>query len=140
MIRATEGCSLGLKRTKTKPCQISISIGFRPHSLRSSSGSVSGRAGERSVPSRLYDQAWKGQTMAALHSPRSSGTTREPRWRQTLWKARTSPSRPRTISARSPAMSKQMYWPASGMSLTWQAICQRRRKRLSFSSSNISRL
>mgnify|MGYP000591341112 CR=1 FL=1 len=76
-----------------------------------------------------------GQTMEPRQEPCTPSTTRAPRWRQRLWKARTIPSCPRMTTARSPRMSKVSQSPSLGRSLTWPTTCQWVRKTLERSSA-----
>jgi hypothetical protein len=67
----------------------------------------------RQAPSRSYAQAWYGHWKNRSTRPRSSSQIRVPRWRQTLWCARSSPERfLQTISER-PATSVTTKLPAS---------------------------
>ena len=73
------------------------------------------RRGRSSTRDRGRSAPWR--------SPPSPSTSREPRWRQTLGKARTSPSSPRMTMTLSPRYSRLRHSPASAISLSWQTTC-----------------
>ena len=70
--------------------------------------------------------------------PDGPSTIRDARWRQTLWKARTLSSSPRTTTMLSPRKSRVWKSPASGMSDRWQTICQLVLNTAAFSASKKS--
>jgi hypothetical protein len=65
---------------------------------------------------------------------------REPRWRQTLAKARITPSLPRMTMAESRIMSSVAKAPGCFSWLTWQTNCQDGRISVSYSSAVSSAL
>ena len=92
----------------------------------SKSGSSLLRGAPRSEPSSPYVQAWYGHWIV----PRVCGsfTSTVPRWRQTLRKARSSPSRSRTTTTGSPPTCVGNMLPGPFSSPVCPAYCQERRK------------
>ena len=89
---------------KMKPIQISRSSGISPNRLvELGEGTRARGAPERAV--EIVDPAVEGAHQRVPARALISATTRLPRWRQRLWKPRTTSSLPRTISARSPTTS-----------------------------------
>ena len=90
----------------------------RPLHEKSKSSTPSMCGAARSSPSRSYDQAWYGQRSRLRTWPSASSTSRAPRWRQTLRKARGVPSSPPMITTLSVPSSRTMNLPGSSTAET----------------------
>ena len=90
---SASGSAIGVGLTKTNGPNVSTDTGTSPSASRSKPGSRSARGALRSDPSSAYVHAWYGHWIVSRRASPSQSTW--PRWRQTLTKPRSSPSRPR---------------------------------------------
>ena len=118
--------------TKTNGPHVSTASGHEAELRRVEAGLA---LGARRRAQRAVEVVRPGVVRAlerlALPSP---STSSEPRWRQTLRNARSSPSRSRTSTIGTPPASQATYAPASATAPVWPTYCHARRKIRSCSS------